>query len=377
MTLGITKGSTVPKPNGIAFLDEYGEHVETLYETGSRPLTGIGGTANVVTATMAVDLTAAGFVDGLCVSITWAAANTAGVTLSINSGAAIPVLDAKGAALNAGTITAGLTSVLRYTSGSWRIISNFGAPTGGGEPTYQAFTANGTWVKPSGYDADTMVMVELWGGGGAGGGGAWGSGGGGGGAYNRRYFRIGDLPSTVSVTIGAGGVGTAGGLGSNGGNSTFGSLLSAFGGGGGGAGTINNGSINSGSGGGELAAGTQGGVNTIAATIGGALGGGDGFGTSPTPTSGRAKSIFGGGGGTAGGPAVVGISSAVYGGGGGGGWYNGLAATAGGQSAHGGSGGAGGSNAGAAPGGGGGGGISGAAGGAGARGECRVWIMGN
>jgi hypothetical protein len=366
MPLNITNGSTTPKPNGVDFLDEYGEHIETLYETGSRPLTAVGGTANVVTATMAIDVTAAGLVDGLCVSITWTQTNTSNVTLAINGGAAIPVVDARGTALVAAVITAGLTSVLRYTAGQWRIISGFGADAATGGPTDQTFTATGTWTKPSNYDDDTIVMVELWGGGGGGGRGQSGNlnvgGGGGGGGYSRQFFRIGDLPGSVSISIGAGGAAAAaaGNPGSNGGNTTFGSFLTAFGGGGGG-----NHISTGGGGGGAISAG--------AGSTPGRIGGG-GSGTD-------ASTQWGGAGGGAGNTVAANNGAGAFMGGGGG--ANGNAAALGGTSTFGGRGGngptAGVPDNGVAPSGGGGGGgpnNSALLAGNGARGQARIRILG-
>lgn len=370
MTLGITKGSTVPKPTGVAFLDEYGEHIETLYETGSRPLTAVGGTANVVTATMTVDLTAAGLVDGLCVSITWIAANTAGVTLAINGGAAIPVLDATGAALTAGVITPGLTSLLRYTSGNWRVISGFGAAGAAVGPSYQVFTASGTWTKPAGYDPNTTVLVQAWGGGG---GGARSSisnsgRGGGGGGYMERMFRMSELPASVAVTIGAGGAAGAlnGGLSGAGGNTTFGSLLTAFGGGAS-WGEASSTAVAAGGGGGENAAGGNGATGGING-VGGRPGGGSGSAAAGGLTVCDALTIFGGGGGR-GGNTTSSAGFAVYGGGGGGG-----GSAPGGTSLFGGNGGGEG-QPGAVPGGGGGGGSLSGPSAAGARGELRITIM--
>lgn len=234
------------------------------------------------------------------------------------------------------------------------------------QPVMSTFTASGTWTKPSGYSADTPVTVEAWGGGGGGAGYSGNNvnaGGGGGGAYAVKTFRFGDLPATVAVTIGAGGAaGTnvRGGEGATGGNTTFGSLLTAYGGGGGS--TENAG----GSGGGELAAG----LRPSQGSAGGAVGGGNAGATAYT--------IHGGGGG--GGPSAGG-GHAVYGGGGGGGGWNTAQGTPG-YSKYGGSGGAGGNNTtnatdGTAPGGGGGGAWQIAlakVAGAGARGELRVRV---
>ncbi len=61
-------------------------------------------------------------------------------------------------------------------------------------PNRQAFLASGSWTKPSGYPADTLVLVECWGA--AGGRSNWGGGGGGSGASGA---------GGVSVHGGAGG----------------------------------------------------------------------------------------------------------------------------------------------------------------------------
>lgn len=115
--------------------------------------------------------------------------------------------------------------------------------TAGGATVYE-FTSSGTFTKPSGA---TFIMVEAWGAGGGGSSGRRGAagtdrnggGGGGGGAYTQRLFKAAEVGSTETVTIGAGGAGgaavtadnTDGNVGSSGGNSSFGSLLYAFGGG--------------------------------------------------------------------------------------------------------------------------------------------------
>lgn len=118
---------------------------------------------------------------------------------------------------------------------------------------FQEFTASGTWNKPTG---PSFVLVEVWGAGAGGGSGRKGAasslrtggGGGGAGAYVSAIFAISELPSSVTVTIGAGGQGgasqtsaaTNGNAGNNGGDTTFGSFIIAKGGVGGSAGSTNN-----------------------------------------------------------------------------------------------------------------------------------------
>lgn len=340
-------GSSTPPLTPTAFFDEYAARMDTLFDASALPLTSIGGTGDAVTATLDPPLAVAGtFVDGMKFTLSWAATNTAGVTLAINGGAALAVVDSAGAALVAGSLVSGLRSLIEYIGGSFRILSPI---VDGSNDTsfYWSFTANGTWNKPTGLDADRMVLIQLWAGGGGGATLSGGAGGGGGG-YREIRMRYADLPSSVSVTIGAGGA--AGAAGSN---TTFGALATAYGGGAG---------VSTGSGGGGGALGVGGNGSTGIGGTAGRLGGGAGVGTNITGGDG-----VGFGGGAGGGGASGRGGDAHYGGGGGGGGASPSPIGLGGRSIIGGDGGDG-NSAGTAPGGGGG------RNGAGARGEVRVWI---
>ena len=128
------------------------------------------------------------------------------------------------------------------TQRGWRIDSDgnaeFNRITLRGIPDVQTFTASGTWTKPANGE---MALIQAWGAGGSGGRGTdtnQGGGGGGGGAYVERWMPVDDLTATVAVTIGAGGasVNTSNTAGNAGGNTTFGSVVTAYGGGKGGNG---------------------------------------------------------------------------------------------------------------------------------------------
>ena len=254
---------------------------------------------------------------------------------------------------------------------------------------YQTFTTSGIWTKPANLTGNEEVYVQAWGGGGGGGGtgssGTNTAGGGGGSAFVDFTFRASDLSSTETVTIGAGGTGGVGtGAATAGGNTTFGSHLTAYGGGfgasedsgadggaGGGAGALGVGANGSGA-----TDGTGGAPGAAAAGVSSSgFGGGGGGGNGPTAGS----SGSGGGGG---GRNSSNGGSSVYGGGGGGSGGTGSGGNTAGTSKFGGAGGAGGltsagGSAGTAPGGGGGGAARSSGGpfngGAGARGEVRVW----
>lgn len=96
----------------------------------------------------------------------------------------------------------------------------------------QEFPVSGTWTKPGG---GTFAFVECWGGGGSGGARQASSEGratgGSGGEYVSGLFPFAYLPSSITVTIGAGGalvaITSGAGNGNDGNNTTFGSLLTA------------------------------------------------------------------------------------------------------------------------------------------------------
>lgn len=237
-------------------------------------------------------------------------------------------------------------------------------------PDRQVFDASGTWTKPTGFSANAFAVIEAWGAGGSGGKGSTKGAGGGGGGYVKKTVALSSLGSTETVTIGAGGaaVTTANTDGANGGNTTFGSVVTAYGG----RGAV---SGYGGGGGGPLGAG--------AAEVPGSplilsnYASGDsypvyaGSGGYSTYSAGDAVDHGGGGGGY-----VISTNGgkSVNGGGGGGGYSSGT----GGTSINGGAGGAGangssGSN-GSQPGGGGGGTNTGTSSGAGADGRVIVTV---
>ncbi|MCC5960534.1 MAG: hypothetical protein JJU08_14475 [Rhodobacteraceae bacterium] len=345
-------------PNGDQLVDGINTRFKSLFNAAAFPLTDVGGTANDVTATVAPALDGDGLLDGMSFTITWADENMGPMTLALNGGPPVPVLGADGGGLPPGSVGPNLRSLVSYVGGDFVLLSQSLLAGGAGTARYYwVFEASGTWEKPEGLPSNTPVTIAAWGGGGGGGSGSEGSGGGGG-AYSEIVVRAGDLPESVTVTVGAGGA-----VNVTGGDSSFGSLLTAYAG--------QRGFPYGGRGGGG------GGSSSVGTADGGRVGGGFGgeFSTDVgMGFGGDAATIWGGGGGGA--PQSSGAANArrrnpggwaIWGGGGGGSRGTSAGSGIGGTSAFGGDGG----NllqAGSAPAGGGGGGA------AGARGEIRIWI---
>lgn len=297
-----------PRPTGFQFLEQYADRLGQLFTAAIWPLGSIGGSADAVTATCDPALTA-GLVEHMRFALTWAATNTGGMTLAIDGGSAVPVLKADGSAMTAGDAEAGSRALLEYVGSAFLVIGSSGAGAGAA-PYFVQITASTTWTKPDGYHDDAIVILEAWGAGQGGrressnsNGGAPGAGGKGG-HYRRREMRYADVPSSASVSIGAGGPGaTAVGPGTNGGSTTIGSLLTAAGGG---ITAISGGPLWDGgiSGADAMHGGAGGGIGSGTLNPGGtsifAGNGGSGAGHGTSPTAGDAPGGGGGGSGQGG-----------------------------------------------------------------------------
>lgn len=309
-----------PPPTGLQFLEQYADRLGQLFTAAIWPLDSVGGTANAVTATCDPPLIA-GLVQHMRFAITWAASNTSDMTLSVGGLTPVPVLAADGSAMVAGGAEAGSRALLEYVGSAFLVIGSSASGDGAG-PYFTQITASGTWTKPGGYADDALVILEAWGAG-AGGGRNQSGGtglGGQGGIYARTELRYADVPSSLSVVIGAGGAGaTSIANGSAGGSTSLGSLLTAPGGNGAGtsgavfAGTLWKGAtaaqdaVFGGAGGGTTVSGSTSAGGTSKLGGAGGVSGGNGLGT---PGAGAAPGGGGGGSSAAGTNGVAGAAGA-------------------------------------------------------------------
>lgn len=292
------------------------------------------GAANAYVITPAPAVTA--YTTGQIFSFKAINACTTASTLNVNGLGTKAIVNSKGGALVSGDISAAMIVTVEY-DGTSMVMQNPVANT----PTVaassysadvQSFTSTGanTWTKPTTL-TPKKVFVQIWGGGASGGkGNAANGGGGGSGEYIEAWFNSSDLGSSVTVTVGAGGVAkAAAGSGNVGGNTTFGALLTAVGGNGGDSQAAAD------------ATGGNGGFPTSFTAVTGLWG----LGVSASTGGAGLYSAAGGGTSNGGGTAAPGGASVYGGGGGGGSTTAGAGATgAGGTSVYGGAGGAGGKN---------------------------------
>jgi hypothetical protein len=180
--------STTPGAiTGDSYMDAVQEEVTALWNTGTViTLTAVAGT-NTITATATPAMTA-GLANGMNFILRAAATNTTSVTLNINGGGAVAVVDGEGTALIAGAIRSGGHYLLNYNSTSthFRIVGYTPAAVTtpmakllatvvplsstasfdfvhGATPTSSSgtVTASGTVVLDDTYDAYELVLSNL------------------------------------------------------------------------------------------------------------------------------------------------------------------------------------------------------------------------
>jgi hypothetical protein len=107
--------STTPGAvTGDSYMDAVQEEVTGLWDRSIITLTAVAGT-NTITATATPALTA-GLVNGMMFILKPAATNTSTVTLNVNAGGAVAVVDAEGTALAAGALRINANYLIKYDS---------------------------------------------------------------------------------------------------------------------------------------------------------------------------------------------------------------------------------------------------------------------
>lgn len=293
------------------------------------------GSANAYVITPSPAITA--YTTGQIFSFKAVSANTGASTLSVNGLGTKNIYKLGGTALVSGDIGAGQIILVEYDGTEFQMLNPVANVPVTPPPVtdIQTFTSTGanTWTMPTGAK---KILVQMWGAGGSGGvsSNIDSAGGGGGGEYWEQWFASSDLTSTVTVTIGVGGLGVPNNnQGNPGGNTTFGSYATAYGGAGGPANSSN--PVSGGGGGspanvgdiagfwGVGASGANGGYGLFSGAGGGSSSGngggsyygGAGGGGATGGTGGT--SVYGGNGGAGHSGSTTGGAGAVPGGGGG------------------------------------------------------------
>lgn len=306
--------SLSPAFTGDQLVDDLAQKADLWFDNMSLIPTAITNTGNDYTITIDPALKTGEDVQaGMSFHVVPNVDNTGPVRLRItSSGTYYAVKKADGTNLAAGEWNQQTTCQILFINGEFRMLNSTAAGIQVGILNEQTFNSAGTWTKPDDMPTSAIVQVYIVAGGGGGGGNQSGSGGGGAGVV--KEYKITDLPSTVSVTVGAGG--SAGNVG---GNSSFGSYITVYGGGAGGSGSGSQ-PAGGGGGGGISTAGSNGAAFSGLGGNGGYGGGGahDGF---VGNTTAGGKGLGGGGGGGANSGGVGDGGGATVGGGGGGGGY--------------------------------------------------------
>lgn len=226
-------GHGVSMPDGRVFERIGGTYVEKIaldVQSGKWNYAEATGSANALTVSLNPKpniLTV-----GMVVNVKIATTNTGAASLNAGLGSA-PIQTVIGA-LTGGELPSGLICPMVWIGTAWILVPARGSLI---RTTIYSTVGTATFAKLS---AAARIEVEGSGGGGAGGGaystdsvsasvgsGAFS------GACGAALFSAADVPATVTITIGAAGVGVTGGIGGNGGATSFGSLLTLPGGQGG------------------------------------------------------------------------------------------------------------------------------------------------
>jgi len=107
------------------FAAQVQEELTPIWQNVVLPLT-VAGTANAISATAAPAITS--YTDARIYVATFPSANTGPMTISIDGLAPLPLRDASGAALAAGAVSAGQSTLIFYNSGAgdFRVVGGGG-----------------------------------------------------------------------------------------------------------------------------------------------------------------------------------------------------------------------------------------------------------
>lgn len=175
-----TAASSAPERAGAAYMTDVKDEFEALHKYTCLTLTGVGGTANTITASRPLTLANQALQEGQQFILQPTATNTGAVTINIDSQGAKNLLDRNGLTLLAGMLVSGSQYYMVYKGGSmvllalergligrqslWLSVADgeiYTRTTNGAAANTRELTTNKNMIKSLDFDATTQEFAQF------------------------------------------------------------------------------------------------------------------------------------------------------------------------------------------------------------------------